>query len=114
MQSIFRISNITLGLKHTTLTNQLNKKGKKKFLKEKEKLGGPKNRHITDYISHMCIAKRHNTTFTPASLQTSHEGISLLQNHLRRSRKDLIPSKMLPSTLLSHWSNTSSLRAFSF
>ncbi|KAF3454101.1 hypothetical protein FNV43_RR04548 [Rhamnella rubrinervis] len=45
----------------------------------------------------MCMAIGINTTFTPTSLHTSHEETSLSHKQLRISRKDLIPSTMLPA-----------------
>ena len=54
-------------------------------------------------------------TLMAASLQTSHEGTSLVRNQLRRSRKDLTPIPIFPSGVeQSHWSFTSWSRVFSF
>lgn len=58
---------------------------------------------------------KKNMTFTPASLQMSHDGTSLTRNQLRRSRNDLTPRPILPFEVEhSQRSRTRSLRVVSF
>ena len=61
------------------------------------------------------IESSSNGTLIQASLQTTHDGMSLPWNQLRRSRNDLVPRPILPVEVYDNQqSRISSSRVFSF